>query len=82
MGGGEEEGYDIIHETELRPIINVEPSYDSVYKALEEIILHSDQITSLRRQSIEYVKRHHDYLHVAKQYEGLYKGILLEKENR
>ena len=81
MGGGEEEGYDIIHEAELRPIINVEPSYDSVYKALEEIIQHSDQITSLRRQSIEYVKRHHDYLHVAKQYEGLYKGILLGKEN-
>lgn len=81
MGGGEEEGYEIIQENELRPIINVEPSYDSVYKALEEIIQHSDQITSLRRQSIEYVKRHHDYLHVAKLYEDLYKGILLGKEN-
>ena len=82
MGGGEEEGYNIIHEKKLRPIINVQPSYDSVYTALEQIVLHSDQIPELKRQSIEYVKRYHDYLHVAKQYEDLYHGILSGQEKK
>ena len=82
MGGGEEEGYNIIHEKKLRPIINVQPSYDSVYMALEQIVLHSDQIPELKRQSIEYVKKYHDYLHVAKQYEDLYHSILSGQEKK
>ena len=82
MGGGEEEGYNIIHEKKLRPIINVQPSYDSVYTALEQIVLHSDQIPELKRQSIEYVKRYHDYLHVAKRYEDLYHGIFSGQEKK
>ena len=66
----------------MRPIINVQPSYDSVYTALEQIVLHSDQIPELKRQSIEYVKKYHDYLHVAKQYEDLYHGILSGQEKK
>jgi glycosyltransferase involved in cell wall biosynthesis len=74
VGGGEPENYEIIGEHELQPIINVEPSYDSVYHALEEIILHKDRLPMLKAQSIEYVKRHHDYIKVAKQYEQIYLG--------
>ena len=68
IGGGEPENYEILHENVLRPIINVEPSYDSVYSALERLIRHREEIPLLQRQSIEYVKKHHDYIKVAKEY--------------
>ena len=73
IGGGEEESYDILGEKTLRPIINVEPSYESVYQELEQLVLHPERIQELKRQSIEYVKRHHDYLKVAQQYLDFYK---------
>lgn len=68
IGGGEPENYEIIGEYELRPIINVEPTYESVYHELEELVLHPERIPELKQQSIEYVRRHHDYREVASQY--------------
>ena len=68
IGGGEPENYEIINETELRPIINVEPTYDSVFHELEQLVLNPDRILELKRQSVEYVRKHHDYLKVAQQY--------------
>lgn len=68
VGGGEPENYEIIHEDSLRPIVNVEPSYESVFNALEQLVLHPEQIPELKRQSVEYVKKHHDYVKVAKKY--------------
>lgn len=75
VGGGEPENYDILHESELRPIINVEPTYDSVYQQLEHLVLHPELIPTLKQQSIEYIRRHHDYLKVATQYISLYISI-------
>ena len=74
VGGGEPENYDIIGEKELRPIINVQPNYDSVYRELEQLVLHTECILELKQQSIEYVKRHHDYVKVAQQYVDFYKN--------
>ena len=68
IGGGEPENYEIIHETELRRIINVQPTYESVFHELEQLVLHPERIPELKRQSIEYVKKHHDYLKVVRQY--------------
>lgn len=68
IGGGEPENYEIIHEEQLRPIINVEPTYDSVYHELEQLVLHPERIAELKRQSVEYVSKHHDYIKVARQY--------------
>lgn len=68
IGGGEPENYEIINETELRPIINVEPTYESVYHELEQLVLNPDHIPELKRQSVAYVRKHHDYLKVAQQY--------------
>ena len=76
IGGGEPENYEIIHEHELRPIINVMPNYESVYQELEQLILHPERIPRLKLQSREYVERHHDYLKVARQYEQLYLSLL------
>ena len=75
IGGGEPENYQIIHEEELRPIINVQPTYESVYHELENLILHPERIPTLKWQSREYVRRHHDYLKVARQYESLYRSL-------
>lgn len=72
IGGGEPENYQILKEHELRPIINVEPTYESVCHELEQLVLHPERLLELKRQSIEYVHRHHDHLKVARQYEALY----------
>lgn len=75
IGGGEPENYSILGEEELRPIINVQPSQESVYKELEQLILHPERIAELKRQSAEYIKRHHDYIRVAREYEKFYSDL-------
>lgn len=75
VGGGEPENYDILNETELRPIINVEPSYESVFHQLEQLVLHPGRLPLLKQQSKEYVRRHHDHLKVASLYEQFYKSL-------
>lgn len=72
VGGGEPENYDILGEGHLRPIINVTPSYESVFQQLEQLVLHSEQIPALKRQSMEYIGKHHDYIKVARQYLDVY----------
>lgn len=75
VGGGEPEHYELLGEKSLRPIVNVEPTRESVCEALEQLVLHPERIESLQRQSMEYVRRHHDYLAVARQYEDLYRNL-------
>lgn len=72
VGGGEPEGYDILGEHELRPIVNVEPTEESVYHELEQLVLHPERVDSLSQQSVLYIHRHHHYLHVAQQYIDLW----------
>ncbi len=76
IGGGEPENYYILREKSLRPIINVEPNYESCYNEIEQLVLNPERIPELKRQSIEYVEKHHNYIKVAKQYEELYARLL------
>lgn len=80
LGGGEPENYQIIHEEKLRPIINVQPTYESVFHELENVILHPHNVSSMQKQSIAYIEKHHEYIHVAQQYEKLYKKVIEDKE--
>ena len=73
IGGGEPENYEIIHELNLRPIINVQPNYESVCEELEKLILHPELIPILKKQSMEYIEKHHHYIKVAQKYESFYK---------
>lgn len=75
VGGGEPENYDILGENELRPIINVQPNEQSVYNELEQLILHPERIPELKRQSVEYIRRHHDYIKVAERYVRFYQAL-------
>ena len=68
VSGGEEENYDILGEKELRPIINVQPDEEDIYRQLEQLVLHPERIPQLKRDSIEYVRRHHDSIKVAQCY--------------
>lgn len=80
IGGGEPENYDILGEQELRPIVNVQPSFESVCEELEKLVNHPECIPVLKRQGREYVHRHHDYLKVARHYEALYNQIQEQKQ--
>lgn len=76
VGGGEPENYEILGETELKPIVNVEPEYESVVSALEWLVMHPERIAEMRRQSVEYVRKHHEMMKVAGGYEKLYEELL------
>lgn len=73
VGGGEPENYDILHETELRPIINVLPDEADVYRQLEQLVLHPQRIAQLSADSRKYVERHHNHVKVAAQYVEFWK---------
>ena len=75
VSGGEKENYEILGEEELRPIINVQPDEEDVYRQLEHLVLHPERIPQLKRDSVEYVRRHHDSLKVAERYLEAWKGI-------
>ena len=77
IGGGEPENYDILGEKDLRPIVNVQPTYESCYTELERLVLHPELIPVLKQQSVEYIRRHHDYMKVAKKYEELYTKLMV-----
>ncbi len=68
VGGGEPENYAVLHETELRPIINVQPNERSVFEALCRLVRHRDRIPNLAAESREYILRHHEMHKVAKRY--------------
>ncbi|MDO4823293.1 MAG: glycosyltransferase family 1 protein [Bacteroidales bacterium] len=72
VGGGEPENYEILSENELRPIINVLPDEEDCYKKMEQLVLHPEVLPELSRQSIEYIRRHHDHIKVASNYIHLF----------
>lgn len=68
VGGGEPEGYDILNENNLRPVINVIPDEKDIFDKLEWIILNKERIAELSLQSRQFVEKHHDYIKVAQKY--------------
>ncbi len=81
VGGGEPENYEILQETELEPIVNVLPNYESVYQALEQLVMNPQKVAELKRQSVDYVRRHRDYRQVARCYAQLYARLPSQARN-
>lgn len=75
IGGGEPENYEILGEKQLRPIINVQPNEESVLEQIQWLVDHSEQIASLKRDSVAYVSKHHDHIKVARRYVALYERL-------
>ena len=81
VSGGEQEFYELLGEDKCRPIINTAPTYDSLYKSLEDLVLHPELIGELKRKSREYVIRNHDYMNVAKQMVEIYEKCLAQQSS-
>lgn len=77
IGGGEEDYYNFIGEKELRPIINVRPCQDEYnMNVLRESLLTPGRISQLSRESVAFVRKHHDYMKVSRQYVEMYEKLL------
>ncbi|MCH5181922.1 MAG: glycosyltransferase family 1 protein [Prevotellaceae bacterium] len=68
VGGGEPENYDILGEKLLRPILNVEPTEESVYRVLSQLVEHRAQVPALSAESRRYIARHHNHVRVAERF--------------
>ena len=68
VGGAEEECYDILGETELRPMVNVTPSEEDVYNKLKWLIENKGSIAKMQQESIYFVEKHHNPEKVAREY--------------
>lgn len=77
IGGAEPENYKILGEDTLRPVINVLPYGDDCFQKIEQLVLHPERIQQMKRDSIAYVCKHHDYRKVAKKYSDLYNQLLV-----
>lgn len=78
IGGGEEEYYEFIGEKTLRPIINVRPDApdEENIATIERALFTDGMLERMRHESIEFVRKYHDYRRVAEQYEKIYSSLL------
>ena len=68
VGGGEPEMYELLGEEKNRPIVNVYPSGNDIYKKLQNIVLHKDTIKQISLDGRLFVEKHHDYVKIAEKY--------------
>ena len=78
IGGGEPAFYDFIGEHTLRPIINVRPDVidEQNIRTIENAFFAAGELAKKACESVEFVRKYHDYRHVAEQYERLYATLL------
>lgn len=75
LTGGEPEHYGVMGENDCRPIIAVQPNYESVYSELEKLLLHPERMEKLKNESRRYVARNYEYHVVAEKYERIYNSL-------
>ena len=80
VSGGAPEFYDFIGEKELRPVIHVEPDYESVFRALEHTVLNPRELRPRGLMGREFVVRHNDYRLVARRTAAFWTERLSLKE--
>ena len=62
------EAYELLSEKELFPMIDLPCDEEGIYHALERYVLHPEMLAEAKRQSVAFVRKHHHYLKVARQY--------------
>ncbi len=75
VGGGEPEPYDLLQEPKLRPVVNVLPDEEDVYRQLKNLALHPEEVKRLSQESVAFVARYHDHIHVAEQYLAAWQSL-------
>jgi glycosyltransferase involved in cell wall biosynthesis len=68
VGGAEEEYYELLGERLLRPMVNVTPDEEDVYRKLEQLVLAPENIGRMQQESYALVKKHHNHCRVAEMY--------------
>ncbi len=68
VSGAEPEMYDLMGDVTNRPIINVYPTEEGIWNALEYILKNKDRLPSLSQQSRIFVEQYHDSVDIAQQY--------------
>ena len=68
MSGGAPEYYDFIGERELRPVMHVEPDYESVVRVLEEAVANPFDLSRRGREGRDFVVKHNNYVTVARRF--------------
>lgn len=68
VGGGEEENYEVLHCSDIRPIVNVKPTEEDVYQALLHLLETRAELPRLQRESRLYIERYHDSKKIAQAY--------------
>ena len=76
VSGGEPENYEILGESELRPIVNVQPDEDDVYQKLRYLATHPEEVARLKRESVAYIQRHHDHMEVAAKFVEYWQSLI------
>ncbi len=68
ISGGAPEFYDFIGEKELRPVLHVEPDYESAVRVMEQAVAERNLLHIRGRQGREFVERHNNYITVASRF--------------
>lgn len=68
VGGAEEEYYNMIGEDSLRPMVNVLPDEEDVYRKLEYLVNNPGIVRGMKEDSLELVRKYHNPRTVAGQY--------------
>lgn len=68
VSGGEPENYELLGETRLRPIVNVLPDEEDVYRKLRHLAEHPEDVVRRKQEGLEYIRSHHDHLKVSARY--------------
>lgn len=80
VSGGADEFYDFIDEKELRPVLHVEPDYESAVKVLEDAVKNRKELRARGLMGREFVEKHNDCEIVARRNVEFWLNRLAEKE--
>lgn len=75
ISGGETEMYQMLGETEMHPIINLNPNINLINQLVDIIIMDKNDLLVKKKQSVIFVKKHHDYQIVAQKYINFWNKI-------
>lgn len=68
ISGAENEMYDLLNETENKPILNIIPNETDIYEKLQYLVLNKNLIPNISLNGRLFVEKHHNHISVAQQY--------------
>lgn len=82
VSGGAPEFYDFIGEREMRPVMHVEPDYQSVVSVLEDAVKNPSALRGRGLEGRAFVEKHNDYVTVARRFADFWHRRIVAKEGK